>query len=55
MRSGIKSLSEIQEDYICCLPFFHLIGDLMEEDQITKARLPLCDSMLNMPHNSFVL
>lgn len=37
VRSGIKSLSEIQEDYICCLPFFHLIGDLMEEDQITKA------------------
>lgn len=56
MKDKIKGLTKIQKDYVRCLPFIHKAGDLIiEGDKITKAGLSLNESMLIMPHNSFVL
>lgn len=51
MEDGIKGLADTQNDYIHCLPFTCLVGDLVVEgDHITRHFL-----ILTMPDNSFML
>lgn len=46
-KDSIKGLTEIQKDYVCCLPFIQQADDLIiEGDQITKTVFPLVNPCL---------
>ena len=55
LRVSVSGLAKIQKDYVYCLPFINLTGDLITKDQIPKAGFSVDELMLTMSNNSFIL
>lgn len=50
VKDSIKGLTEIQKDYVCCLPFIQQADDLiMEGVQITKTG-SIAEALMDMHH-----